>query len=109
MGIFKDIKDGWGNYLNAFSNYDNLPEDVKDLAEKRAAICKTCPNLVESGTFTFIEKLMPGGAKHKVRAAFNPKEHKKDDAVTGYKCNQCGCQFPAMVFAKAKECPAKKW
>jgi len=109
MGIFKNIKDGWGNYLNAFSNYDALKDDVKLLAEKRANICKACPHLVESGTFTFIDKLLPGGTKQKVRAIFNPKEHKEEEAVKGYSCNQCGCQFPSMVFAKGKQCPKKKW
>ena len=105
MGTFKNIKDGWSNYLSFFSN-KNTSEEIKKLAQKRADICKECDHLTESKTYSIIEKLLPSGEKTNT---LSPKNNKTDKQIKGYKCNQCGCGFPAMVFAPNKKCAINKW
>lgn len=110
MGNIKDIKDGWGNYLKATVDYENLEEDVKEMAEKRAAVCRECPLLVKSSLLTMIERFMPGtNQKRKIMETFNPENPNKGEVVQGYKCKGCGCGFPALVFAPGKNCPENKW
>jgi len=110
MGTLKNIKDGWTNYIRANENYDNLPEDVRIMAEERAAICKTCPELKASGAmYQIIERLLPNGGKTKMRQTFDPENKNEGTVVKGYKCNACGCAFPANVMAPGKQCPKNKW
>jgi hypothetical protein len=111
MGTLKNIKDGWMNFVRANENYDNLPENVRVMAEERAEICKVCPELTESGIlFQVVERLMPNGSgTHKMRKKFDPESGEKGDVVKGYKCGVCGCAFPANVMAPGKDCPKDKW
>lgn len=110
MGIFKNIKEGWTNYIQATENYDNLSDDIKAMAESRADTCKSCPHLVESGLFKVIDRILPNSKeKTKMKVAYNSEIHNSDGVMRGYKCNQCGCGFPANVFAPAKKCPKNKW
>jgi len=104
MGVFKNIKDGWTNYLN-YHFTGVAPTEVEELAKSRAEVCKTCPSLVESTVFTVIKTLMPDG---KVSESLTP-EKLAGDKVQGYKCNECGCGFPANVFAPQNKCPINKW
>ena len=106
MGTFKNIKDGWSNYLSYFYNEDDgtQSEDVI-MAEGRAEICKACPSLVKSGLYTIIKTILPSGRTHE---SLSP-EKLEGDKVQGYKCNECGCGFPQNVFAPDKRCPLKKW
>ena len=109
MGLFKNIKDGWTNYITAFHNYDKLNPDVRELAEKRGEICKSCPELKPSGFFTIVEQMMPNGKSQKIQRTFNPSVDDDDAKSTSYKCGKCGCGFPANVFAPQKKCPIGKW
>ena len=110
MGTFKDIKDGWGNYLKAHVNYDTVSEEIRELAEERASVCRECPLLQKSELLTVLERFMPGtNQKRKIMETFNPENPNKGEVVQGYKCGACGCGFPALVFAPGKNCPENKW
>lgn len=110
MGTIKNIKDGWENYLKAHNNYDDLAPEIKELAEERAAVCKECPSLVKSSLMRVVESFMPGlNKKRKIIESFNPENPDRGEVVQGYKCNECGCGFPALVFAPGKNCPKDKW
>ena len=109
MGLFKNIKDGWTNYIQAYHDYDKLKPEIKELAENRSTICKECPELTPSGFFTMVEQLMPGGEKKTLQRRFNPSVDDEDNKQQAYKCGKCGCAFPANVFAEGKKCPLGKW
>jgi hypothetical protein len=111
MGTFNNIKEGWINFIKANENYDLLPDNVKEMSERRAEICKVCPELKESGMlFQIVERLLPNGVgKQKMRKTFDPESGEKGDVYTGYKCGACGCAFPANVMAPGKACPKNKW
>ena len=128
MSIFKkdswlnDIKDGWLNYLKAAGPKGGDPE-VEEIALERAEVCKGCDSLKPSGLFRFINQLVEredGSKVHrKIRHIIKPdsedaqkfKEGKldPDDVVRGYACSECGCGFPANVYAPNKKCPLDKW
>ena len=84
MGILKNIKDGWLNSMKANSPEGTDPE-IQKLAEERAKICGECPELKSSGFFRTLHKIVNNSG------------------------GQCGCQFPANVYAPAKKCPLEKW
>ena len=86
-----------------------LFSNIREIAESRADICKTCPELKPSGLFKMIENIMPDGTKNKVQKRFNPSTDDDDDVQRSYKCGKCGCAFPANVFAEGKKCPIGKW
>ena len=104
MGAFKNIKEGWTNYLK-YHFTGEAPPEIEELAKSRADICKICPSLVESTAFTVIKTLMPDG---KVFESLT-KDKLAGEKVQGYKCAECGCGFPANVFAPNKNCPINKW
>ena len=56
-----------------------VPPEVMEVAEERYAVCLECPHLKE----------IRGS---KIR-----------------RCVQCGCAFPAVVWAPRKKCPIGKW
>ena len=105
MKIIKNIKEGWGNYLKYFQTGD-ISDEVKELAETRAEICRNCPHLVESRTYSLIQNILPNGRES---STLTPENSSADQKVKGYKCDQCGCGFPAMVFAPDKKCVKGKW
>ena len=80
----RDIREGWFNYMQStvdrIFKRNGFPDDFKESVKERIAICKSCPEL----------KL------HKTR-------------ILGSRCNQCGCAFPAMAYAKKKKCPIGSW
>ena len=78
---FKNIVEGWTSLIRAKTG--RLSEDRLLLAEKRGEICIECPELIEEDR--------PLLSKYPFR------------------CNVCGCVFPAIVLAKSKECPLGKW
>jgi hypothetical protein len=104
MGVFKNIKDGWINYLNYFYK-GKLDPVVEKLAIDRASICKSCPSFVKSGLFTVIKTILPNGEANEHLTV----DKLEGDKVQGYKCNECGCGFPANVFSPEKTCPLNKW
>ena len=116
MSIFKNIKEGWSNYMKAFGEYNNAVDPkIEKLARERADICKECPELVESGFYKIVNKVI-----HKMDGTHEEKKvlHKTNNPTVAdetmwdgrtYKCGQCGCQFPANVYAPAKQCPMGKW
>ena len=114
MSILKNIRDGWLNYLKA-SGPKGADPKVEEVALERAAICKECPSLVESGLFRIINQIVEKGdgskVHRKIRHAVRPgtEDSKKEDVVRGFKCSECGCGFPANVYAPDKKCPLDKW
>ena len=78
---FMNFIDGWTNLVKSKSRM--LSKEKLLLAEKRGEICRNCPELVEED-----------------RAIFSKYP---------YRCNVCGCVFPAIVLAKNKKCPLGKW
>lgn len=117
MGIVGDVKDGWGNYLKALKWRDTVvDEEIEKLATERAEICGKCPELKESGLFSFVERIITnattGDKIHKrTKVHVDAETSKKDskDIYRGYKCGKCGCGFPAIVYAPKKSCPLDKW
>jgi len=109
MGLFKNIKEGWTNYIKGYHNYDKLDPRIKKIAETRGDICKECPELTASGFFTVVERMMPDGKSQKLQRRFNPSVDDDDKKQRSYKCGKCGCAFPANVFAEGKKCPLGKW
>ena len=85
MGLLKNIKDGWFNYIKASISRRSLSPEFQEEVNKRAEICSTCPEL------KLISKKVPGSGP-----------------VQG-KCNKCGCVFPPLIFAPGKKCPIGKW
>jgi hypothetical protein len=78
----KDIREGWYNYLKmGFNKKSIAPEFLKEV-EKRANICKDCPELYTIPIDLEIVKGM---------------------------CQKCKCVFPALIFAPNKQCPLGKW
>lgn len=82
-----DFKDGWINYFKSSLEQNKLDLTIKELAQKRADICIECPYL------------RPVGNANKV----------SNKGIVKALCYQCGCAFPANVFAPNKSCPIKKW
>jgi hypothetical protein len=117
MGIIGDVKDGWGNYLKALKRRDDVSDpEIETLATERAEICGQCPELKESGLFSFVESIITnsstGDKTHRrTKVNVDPVTAKKDakDIYRGYKCGKCGCGFPAIVYAPKKSCPLGKW
>ena len=116
MGIIGDVKDGWGNYLKALKWRDEVIDpEIEALATERAEICGECPELKESGLFSFVESVITNVAGDKThrrtKVSVDPVTAKKDskDIYRGFKCGHCGCGFPAIVYAPKKSCPLGKW
>ena len=79
---FKNIRDGWLNFIKSSINKSSLSPEFSKEVEKRSKICHTCPELkVARFTSTYIKG----------------------------KCSRCGCVFPALIFAPKKSCPLGKW
>ena len=83
MGLLKNIKDGWFNYIKSSMNRRSLSPEFQKEVEKRAEICSNCPEL----------KLISS---------------KGSGPIQG-KCRKCGCVFPPLIFAPGKRCPIGKW
>ena len=77
----KEISDGWVNLIRSYGK--GLPQPIREMAEKRAEICKACPHLVKAS----------------IRLI---KRHP-------LQCDICGCVFPVIAYAKNKKCPLGKW
>lgn len=99
--VIKNIYTGWRNWLN----YDSLSPEIKEMAEKRGAICAQCPHLKASTTIRVIERLIAG-----------IKLNVSEPTVSGMKCEICGCGFRQKVLDPNSECPytengtpAPKW
>jgi hypothetical protein len=116
MGILKNIKDGWLNYFEAAKPHGNVDPKVEEVALERAAVCRECPSLVESGFFQFINKIVENNkgerVHQKTRQMIHPShtdKMKDPKTVRGFKCAECGCGFPQNVYAPDKKCPLDKW
>tara|TARA_R110001592_G_scaffold51934_3_gene159407 strand:- start:289 stop:552 length:264 start_codon:yes stop_codon:yes gene_type:complete len=81
--VLKQIKEGWFTYMLYKISSSSLKHPFKEVVENRLNICSKCPDLKISN--------------NKLNTVFQGK------------CNICGCSFPAIVYAKSKKCPAKKW
>ena len=84
MGLLKNIKDGWFNYIKASISRRSLSPEFQKEVNKRAEICSGCPEL------KLISKKSSSG----------PIQGKR---------NKCGCVFPPLIFAPGKKCPIGKW
>jgi hypothetical protein len=116
MGTFKNIREGWGNYIKAVQASAELPPEIKELADKRAEICGECDKLEESGFFKFVNRLIPGERPEDPKKVVSTRfavsaetASKTPDVHKGYKCGECGCAFPANTYAPDKKCPLGKW
>lgn len=81
---FRDIKDGWHNYLVNNLIKNRKPNKAVQVAiDNRIEICLSCPHLTK----------------------------KSSSSINIYfqSCKKCNCAFPALVFAYRKKCPVNKW
>ena len=116
MGMLKNIKDGWGNFIKSQSP-EGVPEEVERLAEGRANICASCPELKESEFFRWVDRVVNRQGSEmlrRVKEAYHtekdiPESLKDENWERRYKCGKCGCAFPANVYAPDKKCPLGKW
>lgn len=77
----KNFIEGWSNLI--ISKRGKIDKDKILLAEERGEICIKCPEFVKEDR-VFLKKYP-------------------------FRCNVCGCVFPAIVLAKNKKCPLGKW
>lgn len=80
----KDVKDGWLNLFKSYFNLTKLSDEAKVEIQRRADTCQACPEL-----------------KHTVVP--------ESIAPLRFKCGQCNCFFPAVVFSPGHKCPLGKW
>jgi hypothetical protein len=81
---FRDIKDGWHNYLVSNLIKNRKPNKaVQTVIDNRIEICLSCPHLTKTSS-------------SRINIYFQS-------------CKKCNCAFPALVFAYRKKCPANKW
>ena len=78
------IAQGWYNFITG------SPE-VKQMMNRRLAICDSCPHKVE---------ISPLGKK--ILKALNEK-------ASTYVCGLCGCPLSGLTAAPKKRCKAGKW
>jgi|3_EtaG_2_1085321.scaffolds.fasta_scaffold67605_3 hypothetical protein len=91
---FRNIKDGWLNYVKFLTNNLAWEPGVRGMAEERAKICVECPELKTTD--------------RKVESLKGPSTKEAEELPIG-QCLKCGCLFPMLVFAPGKKCPLKKW
>jgi len=91
---FRNIKDGWLNYVKFLTNNLAWEPGVRGMAEERAKICVECPELKTTDK--------------KVKSLKGPSLEEAKELPLG-QCLKCGCVFPMLVFAPGKKCPLKKW
>ena len=82
----KNIRQGWSNYVLSKISEANVAPELKKLAKMRVDVCMNCDKLYKKS-----RKDIFGATK------------------SSYKCLECGCSFPAMVWAPSKHCPIGKW
>ncbi len=81
---FRDIKDGWYNYLVGNLIKSRKPNrDVQEVIDSRLEICLSCPHLT--------------------------KTKSSSPRIFFQTCKKCMCAFPALAFAYKKKCPDNKW
>jgi len=98
------IIEGWSIYAKG-----NPDAELQAIADYRAEICTACPSLKASGFWKFISTtVMKNGVLEKSQIKREVGENEDYD-LTGYKCNECGCAFPAALYVKDKKCPLGKW
>ncbi len=84
MFKIKNISAGWVNFIKS-KKKNKLNKNISLMADRRIEICKSCISLVKKQ----VEILGKN--------------------IVKYKCNQCNCSFPAMVYAPHKNCPLGLW
>lgn len=87
----KEIISGWSNYW-----FDN--QDVKELAESRAAICAACPLNVNN----VCSKSKSGVVKETF--VYNEELRVKGSVQAG-----CGCPLSAKTRSPESKCPLNNW
>lgn len=77
------------NILNGWVNFIDKSEVTEKIAEERAAICVTCPELKEGKLLALI----------------------KDDLkeIEGQYCALCYCPASAKIRSVNESCPLNKW
>lgn len=75
------ILEGWKNYMDK-------SEVVEAIAEKRAAMCASCPFAKQGKLLTFVKDTLT--------------------EVQGLYCDQCGCPLSAKIRS-SDVCPLDKW
>lgn len=92
----KNILEGWKLYLNN----ETLSEHVREIAEKRAAICHGCEHFVHSNAWSVVNRLVES-------VSDTVKLSKKD--VSSKTCDLCHCNFPAKFLVMNESCPIGLW
>ena len=62
MGVFKNIKEGWTNYLNFFYRNDRVTPEIKELAKskfKKVQFFKTKASRNESKAVSYTHLTLP--------------------------------------------------
>jgi rubrerythrin len=116
MGILKNIKEGWTNYIKS-NTPEGVSPEVDRLAKGRANICASCPELVESELFRWVDRIVSKNGSEmlqRVKESYRTEEDipealKDENFDRRYKCGKCGCAFPANVYSPGKKCPLGKW
>lgn len=87
MNKIQAILRGWKNYVG----FENLPDELKQLAIGRVSKCLVCPHLKKNKGIMLIEKTF--GLKTK----------------DGYQCGICDCSIYAKGTIESARCPVDKW
>ena len=80
---FKEIVEGWRNYLIPPKE---MKEHIEQVAQERMEICKACP-------------FMSTNAKETGYTTFRTDEH----------CTKCGCPLAAKTRSFSSACPMNFW
>ena len=83
MKTFKNVREGWTNYMRYLMSKHTLSPKLIEMGERRSQECIKCPELQVLTKF--------GGLP-----------------ATG-NCRACRCFFPPFVYAPEKNCPKGKW
>ena len=100
----EQIIKGWSIYAKG-----NPDAEVQAIADFRAEICTACPELKASSFWKFMTTQVLKHGKLEINQVKKEVGANQDWDLAGYKCNKCGCAFPAALYVKEKKCPLGKW
>jgi hypothetical protein len=83
--VLKHIAEGWFN--DFLKDMNLLDENIKNLGERRMAVCSSCPVRTEN-------------------RCDNNKSHKNIDGIT---FNGCGCRIDKKTLCVECNCPGRFW
>ncbi len=88
--------EGWNNYFSGL----NVSPEIKNMAERRLAICVECEHFASNKLSKMVAKVS--------EAMGNPVKIEKSD-ISAHYCKLCSCQFPQKALSPSSECPDKRW